>query len=148
MIWVVPITFDQRWNHCFFTWRHWKPTKTEKPLKSDHKCWWQGDVGSLCYCQKIENVRDKNGRNISSPTSVTDIDVADSYRMKKISQIRQIPNKVQCIWTITTETWCRDDILKKYFVAINNFLLVLLVLPATGNRLRRPNRKDTLTIIQ
>ena len=37
---------------------------------------------------------------------------------------------------------------EKYFVAINNFLLVLLVLPATGNRLRRPNHKDTLTISQ
>ena len=37
---------------------------------------------------------------------------------------------------------------QKYFVDINNFVLVLLVLPATGNRLRRLNQKRALTIIQ
>ena len=68
----------------------------------------------------------------------------------KIRQINEIPNKVQCWMYLNHNNGNLVSVqhFQKYFVDINNFVLVLLVLPATGNRLRRLNQKRALTIIQ
>ena len=43
-------------------------------------CWWTSDLCIPCFCQKIKNVDDENGRichqHLTSQTSVTNIDVA------------------------------------------------------------------------
>ena len=71
-------------------------------LKTEFRCWWRLlIVGGRRLCKKIVDVGDKNGQNrhehISSPTSVTNIDVTVRFGYW-----------IQYFWTFYPDEWKND----------------------------------------